>query len=136
MPFPLESVENMQGFFWVLVRVSILFSLLPLFGARGFPALWKAGLSFVMALILTPVVPLPRSYPETAPQILVGVLSEAVMGLLLAFAVQLAFAAFQLAGQILGPGANLSAAMRGPGAKLASQVKQKAEGDEEDSSSE
>ena len=36
-----------------------------------------------------------------------------------------------LVGQILGPGAKLSAALLGPGAALASQVKQKSEGDEE-----
>jgi len=35
-----------------------------------------------------------------------------------------------LVGQILGPGAQLSAAIKGPGATLASQVKQKSEGDE------
>lgn len=35
-----------------------------------------------------------------------------------------------LVGQILSPGANLSAALLGPGAALASQVKQKSEGDE------
>lgn len=101
MPFPLESLQAMQGFFWVLVRVSILFFLLPLFGERGIPALWKAGLSFVVALILTPVVPPPPGYPNTAPEILVGVLSEAIMGLLLAFVVKLNFAAFQLAGQFM-----------------------------------
>ncbi len=41
-----------------------------------------------------------------------------------------------LVGQIVGPGANLSAALRGPAATLASQVKQKSEGDEEESSPE
>ena len=41
-----------------------------------------------------------------------------------------------LAGQILAPGANLSAALLGPGASVASQVKQKSEGDEGDASSE
>ena len=35
-----------------------------------------------------------------------------------------------LVGQILGPGAQLSAAMLGPGAALASQIKKKGEGDE------
>jgi ribosomal protein L10 len=34
-----------------------------------------------------------------------------------------------LAGQILAPGANLLAAIQGPGGKLASQIKQKSEGD-------
>lgn len=37
-----------------------------------------------------------------------------------------------LVGQILAPGANLSAALLGPGAALASQIKQKSEGEEEE----
>ena len=35
-----------------------------------------------------------------------------------------------LVGQILGPGAQLAAAIKGPGATLASQIKQKSEDDE------
>ena len=35
-----------------------------------------------------------------------------------------------LVGQILGPGAQLSAALLGPGKRLNSQIKQKGEGDE------
>ena len=37
MAFPLESLEQMQGFFWVFLRVTVLFFLLPLFGATGTP---------------------------------------------------------------------------------------------------
>ena len=101
MPFPLENFEQMQGFFWVLMRVSILFFLLPFFGAKGFPAIWKAGLSFVMAMILTPMVPPPPDLPETLPDIVVGLVSEALLGFSLAFIVKLSFAAVQLAGQFM-----------------------------------
>ena len=101
MPFPLENIEQIQGFFWVLMRVSILFFLLPLFGAKGFPAIWKAGLSFVMAMILTPMVPPPLHLPETLPDIVVGLACEALLGFSLAFVVKLAFAGVQLAGQFM-----------------------------------
>jgi flagellar biosynthetic protein FliR len=101
MPFPLESIPHMQGFLWVLMRVSVLIFLLPLFGARGVPAMWKMGLSFLLALILTPLVPLSRTYPETTPEILVGMFTEVILGLILAFVVKLAFATFQLAGQFM-----------------------------------
>ena len=101
MPFPLESLEQMQGFFWVFMRVSIIFFLLPLFGARGIPAMWKIGLSLIVAIILTPVVPLPRTFPETAPEVLLGIFSEAIMGLILVFGVKMLFASVQLAGQFM-----------------------------------
>lgn len=101
MTFPLESLEQMQGFLWVFLRVSVLIFLLPLFGARGFPALWKAGVSFVIALVLTPVVPLPGAFPETLQEVLVGMLSEVVMGVCLGFGARLLFASVQLAGQFM-----------------------------------
>lgn len=101
MPFPMESLEQMQGFFWVFLRIGIIIFLLPLFGARNFPGIWKSGLSFVLAIILTPIVPPPETLPETLPDILVGLASEALLGFLLAFIVKLAFAAVQLAGQFM-----------------------------------
>jgi flagellar biosynthesis protein FliR len=101
MPFPLESLEQMQGFFWIFLRVSVLLFLLPLFGARGFPTLWKVGVSFVIALVLVPVVPLPTVFPEKIQDVAAGMLSEAVMGVCLAFGVRLLLASVQLAGQFM-----------------------------------
>ncbi len=97
----MESFEQLQGFFWILVRVSVLFFLLPLFGARGIPSLWKAGLSMVVAIVLTPVVPPPSIFPETAPEIIIGVASEALMGLVLVTVILMFFATVQLAGQFM-----------------------------------
>ncbi|MFH1491509.1 MAG: flagellar biosynthetic protein FliR, partial [Pseudomonadota bacterium] len=95
MPFPMESLEQMQGFFWILVRVSVILFLLPIFGAKGVPVLWKAGVSLMIAIILTPVVPLPRALPETPYGMIMGIASEVMMGLLLSFGVRMLFAAVQ-----------------------------------------
>jgi flagellar biosynthetic protein FliR len=101
MPFPLESLEQMQGFFWIFLRVTILLFLLPLFGARGFPTLWKVGVSLVIALVLLPVVPSPAAFPEKIQDVAAGVLSEVVMGVCLGFGVRLLLASVQLAGQFM-----------------------------------
>ena len=101
MTFPMESLEQMQGFFWVLVRVSIMFFLLPLFGARGIPTIWKAGLSIVVALVLTPVVPPIRNLPTTLPELVIGVTAEAVLGLILAVSIKMLFTIVQMAGQFM-----------------------------------
>jgi flagellar biosynthetic protein FliR len=101
MSFPLETFEQIQGFFWILVRVSTLFFLLPLFGARNIPSLWKAGLSFVIAIVLTPVVPIPANLPVSAPEIIVGILSEVLMGSILAVTVRLFLAASEMGGQFM-----------------------------------
>lgn len=101
MTFPVESLEQMQGFFWVLIRTSIIFFLLPLFSARGVPTLWKVGLSVIVAIVLTPVVPAPQAFPETLPAILIGITAEAIMGLILALTVKMFFAVVEMAGQFM-----------------------------------
>ncbi|MGD8385799.1 MAG: flagellar biosynthetic protein FliR [Desulfobacteraceae bacterium] len=101
MPFPLETIEQLQGFFWVLIRVSVLIFLMPLFGARNIPTLWKAGLSFVLAVLLTPVVPVPETLPTSIPELILGVASEVLMGFIAAFGVRIMFASVQFAGQIM-----------------------------------
>lgn len=101
MSLPLETFEQLQGFFWILIRVSTLFFLLPLFGARNTPPLWKAGLSFIIAIVLTPVVPIPANLPVTAPDIIVGILSEVLMGAILAITVRIFFAASEMGGQFM-----------------------------------
>jgi flagellar biosynthetic protein FliR len=98
----MESLEQMQGFFWVFIRVSVLLFLLPLFGGRGMPPLWKVGLSALLALILTPVVPAPQFLPETIPDVVAGILSELMLGVCLGFGARMFIASVQLAGQFMG----------------------------------
>jgi flagellar biosynthetic protein FliR len=102
MPIPLETLEQMQGFFWVFIRVGALVFMLPLFGATGIPSLWKAGLSFLLAIIIVPNVPMPRTFPESDLELLLGVCSEILISFLLAILVKLFLASVQLAGQFLG----------------------------------
>ena len=101
MSFPLESLDQLQGFFWILIRVSILFFLLPLFGAKGVPTLWKAGLSIIISIVLAPVVPPAQYYPESIPEIIIGVTAEVIMGLIIAVTIKMFFTTVQMAGQFM-----------------------------------
>jgi flagellar biosynthesis protein FliR len=101
MPIPLETIEHLQTFFWVLVRISVLVFLLPLFGARNIPAIWKAGLSFVLAVLLAPVVPPPQALPQDPAGVLLGVAGEIIMGVIIVFGALALFASVQLAGQMM-----------------------------------
>ncbi len=102
MLFPMETLDQVQGFFWVFLRVSILFFLLPLFGAAGIPALWKIGLSAVISMVMMPAVPVPSFLPQTAPDVAAGIVSEAMLGLSLGFGARVLIASVQLAGQFMG----------------------------------
>jgi flagellar biosynthetic protein FliR len=99
--FPIETIEQMLSFFWVFIRISVLIFMMPLFGARGIPAVWKAGLSFVLAIMLTPVVPPPATFPQSLPEILIALVSEILLGIIAAFGVRVLFASTQLAGQMM-----------------------------------
>jgi flagellar biosynthesis protein FliR len=101
MPFPLETLNQMQSFFWVLMRVSIIIFLLPLFGAKGVPSLWKAGLSMLLAIVLLPSVPHVARYPDTAFEIIIGLASEAIFGFILALTVRIFFTSVQMAGHFM-----------------------------------
>ncbi|MBN2061873.1 MAG: flagellar type III secretion system protein FliR [Deltaproteobacteria bacterium] len=101
MTFPLETLEQMQVFFWVLVRVSILFFMLPLFGARGIPALWKGGLSMIMAIVLTPLLPSLPDFPETLSEMFLGVIGELILALILVIIIKMIFSSVEMAGQFM-----------------------------------
>lgn len=101
MPLPFESYEQLQLFFWVLVRISFLFFLFPIFGAKGIPFLWKAGASMVLALMLTPLIPPPRTLPQSIFEITIGLLTEAVLAFFLAFTVRLFLSSVEMAGHFI-----------------------------------
>ena len=101
MTFPLASIELIQSFFWILLRVSVILFMLPLFGARGIPTLWKVGMSMVIAIVITPVVPLPLRFPQTVFEIALALGAEAMMGLSLGLAAKMLLSAVQLAGQFM-----------------------------------
>lgn len=113
MPFPLASIEQAEVFLWVFLRVGILFMMLPFFGARGVPVLWKVGFSLLLAAILVPVIPPPHSLPQSNPELLLGIGSEVLLGLILTLGIRMLLSAVQLAGQLLGfqMGFNMASAL-------------------------
>jgi flagellar biosynthetic protein FliR len=98
----MESLDQLQGFFWIFIRIGIFLSFLPFFSARGIPAMWKVGLSFILAVVLIPVVPPPSSLPKTALEVILGVGSEILLGMVLALSVRVLLTSVQMAGQFLG----------------------------------
>ncbi len=48
--------REFKAFFLVLIRVSIIFQMFPFFNAKVIPVLAKAGLAFVITIILFPMI--------------------------------------------------------------------------------
>jgi flagellar biosynthetic protein FliR len=97
------STEQFESFILILIRISIVLFMLPIFGSGILPNLVKAALALIISIVLLPVVrPAPGLFPET---ILGGarlVLSELILGLIVGLTIRLFFTAVQLAGQLVG----------------------------------
>ena len=56
MRFPLFSLELTEGFIFVLIRVSSILMMVPVFGDSRIPAMVKWGLSLLISLVIFPIV--------------------------------------------------------------------------------
>ncbi|MDX9746218.1 MAG: flagellar biosynthetic protein FliR [Syntrophales bacterium] len=103
MEFPVISVEWAVAFSLVLLRVGALIGTMPLFGEQIVPLRVKAGLTFVVALLLFPAVsPFLPAVPVDFMPLLFRMISEILVGVALGFAARLIFAGIQVAGELIG----------------------------------
>lgn len=104
------SPNEMITFFAVLVRYSILFSLLPLVGEKAVPATVKILLSLSVSICLYPgLIKSGVIHPEAASQwsatmggIISTISSEALVGILLGFISKFAFDAINMGANFMG----------------------------------
>jgi flagellar biosynthetic protein FliR len=98
----LLEADVFRVFVLVMVRVSGLLVAAPVLGSGNFPVMTKAGLSALIAILLTPVIPLqPEPLPDDFASYALMALGELAVGLLMGFVMNLAFAAIQVAGQVI-----------------------------------
>lgn len=100
-----------QGFLLIVMRVSPILFMMPLFEARNVPNVLKAALSLTVSLVLWPVVPLDVSlFPADPLSLGFYLVAELMIGFLLGLSVRLAFGGLQLAGELAGVQMGLSMA--------------------------
>lgn len=103
------SMAYAQGFFLALTRILAIFMTAPILSNRLIPTQVKVGLGVLLTLILMPLqTDMGPAQPLGA--FLVDIGRELIVGLLVGFAGQLVFAAFQVMGDMMGIGAGLQAA--------------------------
>ena len=87
---------------WPFLRVLALFSALPVIAQRSVPVRVRIGLAFLIAFCAQATLPAPAAFPLDSPASVMVVAQQVLIGLALAFAVRIVFAAVELAGEIVG----------------------------------
>jgi flagellar biosynthetic protein FliR len=96
-------LEQFHIFLLVLLRVSALLVVAPIFGHRLYPARAKVGMAFMISLVIFPsVADTALNVPEGFLPYALVLAREVLMGVVLGFAVLLLFMGIQFAGQLAG----------------------------------
>ena len=87
----------------VLMRISIVTFMFPVFSSNVFPAQLKAGFALVASLLFYSVVPVDLSrFPLNVPATGLLIVAEFMVGLTLGICLRIFFGSVQLAGQVIG----------------------------------
>ena len=98
----IDPVE-IRTYLLVLLRVSILLFMFPVFSSNVFPGRLKMGFAMVVSLLFYSVVDVDLSrFPMSVIATGLLILAEALIGLTLGLCLRIFFASVQLAGQIIG----------------------------------
>ena len=96
-------LNEFHVFLLILLRVSALLIVAPLFGHRNYLARSKIGLAVVISFVVFPMVDADSLHiPDGFLPYAIMVVREIFMGLILGFSVLLFFVAVQFAGQMMG----------------------------------
>jgi flagellar biosynthetic protein FliR len=97
------SIAQFQSFTLILMRVTPILFLMPVFGSLAVPNLIKVGLSLAISLLLLPLVKINLLlFPAEPFSFGFYMGAELMTGLILGLAVKLLFAGIQLAGEFAG----------------------------------
>lgn len=97
------SAAEYKIFILILIRVSVILFLFPVFGSPVVPALTKTGLAMVFTMILYPVLIVdPDLFPVKTVDFAILVVAELIIGMALSYSIQVFFGTVQFAGQIIG----------------------------------
>jgi flagellar biosynthesis protein FliR len=98
----LFSTAEIVRFVLVLLRVSGIMLLAPLFSSQTIPPYIRVAFALVVSLVLAPSMPLKMVPADVTLGNMVGLfLSEVLIGVVLGFAAVCVFGGFQLAGQLI-----------------------------------
>ncbi len=97
-----QLVQWLSPILWPFLRVLAVFTAAPIFSSRAFPLRTRIGLAFLIAYAAQASLPDQAVVSIDGPQALGAVVQQVGIGLAIGFTVRLVFAAFELAGQVVG----------------------------------
>jgi flagellar biosynthetic protein FliR len=95
------ALGQLQIFMLEAVRISSIFLTAPLLGSRNTPALVKISFSFLLAMLLYPVLDKTAVLPADTLSYFLLIFKQVMVGVAIGFAAYILFAAIQLSGQII-----------------------------------
>lgn len=107
---PDQLLDLTISFLLPFFRIGAFFMALPLFGSRLVNTRVRISFSFLVAVIVTPVINIPY-YDPISPAYIVLIAEQLVIGFVLGFVVTILFQLFSLAGQLAAMKAGLGFAM-------------------------
>ncbi|GAB7265917.1 hypothetical protein DZJ_24670 [Dickeya ananatis] len=97
----IDMIGWFNQFFWPLVRILALISTAPIFSERAITRRVKIGIGVLITIVIAPNIP-HSSIPIFSAAGVWMLFQQIVIGVMLGFTMQLAFAAIRLAGEIIG----------------------------------
>ncbi len=95
--------EQFQYFVLILIRVAAIIMTLPVIGSRNAPMMVKVGFALLTSILVFPRVQTASiPVPQENVTLILAILREIGIGLLIGYFARLIFAAFQVAGQLIG----------------------------------
>ncbi len=86
---------------WPLLRISGLMLVAPVLGANVVPARLRVVLSLALAVLVSPLAPPPPAFDPLSAQGVLAMAMQVAIGAAIGFAVQIAFDALVMAGQLV-----------------------------------
>jgi flagellar biosynthetic protein FliR len=102
MKIPVFTLEQVELFFLILIRIGTIVAMIPILGDRTTPMRVKAGLAILITALVVPFVDRPAAVPHDLFSLGLSMAGEVFIGVILGFAGKLVFAGIQLAGQLVG----------------------------------
>jgi len=95
--------QDFNHFLLIFIRVGVILFILPFFNSRTIPILSKVGLTFVIAMLIHPVIDKQLTVmPTTVLGIAHLLVGELVVGMILGLVVQVFFEGVRIMGQLVG----------------------------------